>query len=76
MGREGGEAGRRRGGERKGGRESGRREGGEAGIRVNHQSNTTCLTQAFFKSDEEYSTLWCLLTLYTMHSTNEAAVDK
>ena len=27
-------------------------------LRENHLSNTTCLTQVFFKSGEQYSKLW------------------
>ena len=48
-------------------------------FRGNHLSNTTCLTQAFFKSGEECSTLWCSLTRRKTHKTSEVrqvALDK
>ena len=46
------------------------------GIRGSHLSSTTCLTHAFFKSDETCSKPWCSLTLQTTHKTNEAVIDK
>ena len=46
------------------------------GIRGNHSSDATSLTQVFFKRGEEGTTLWCSLKLWTTHKTNEAAFDK
>ena len=42
----------------------------------NNLSNTTCLTQAFFKGGEECGTSWGSLTLYTTQNTHEAVLDK
>ena len=45
-------------------------------VRGNNLSNTTCLTQAFFKRGEECSKLRWSLTRRNTHKTNEAVVDK
>ena len=42
----------------------------------NHLSNTTCLTQVVFKSDEYFNKLWWSLTRRNTHKTNEAALDR
>ena len=34
-------------------------------------SNTTCLTQVFFNSGEDCSTLWCSLTRRNTHKTSD-----
>ena len=39
-----------------------------------HLSNTTCLTQVFFKSREEYDRLWRSSTRRSTHKTNEACI--
>ena len=45
-------------------------------IRGSHSSNTTCLTQVFFKSGKYLYELWRSLTLQTAHTANEAVLDK
>ena len=54
----------------------GRAQESPGGLRGNHLSNTTCLTQVFFKCCEWFGKLGCSLTLQTAHKTNRAILDK
>ena len=45
-------------------------------FRGNHLSNTTCLTQVFFKRCERFGELWRSSTRGKTHKANQAAIDK
>ena len=45
-------------------------------LRGNHLSNTTCLTQVFFKRGKSGSESWRSLTRQSTKWTNEAVLDK